>query len=88
MTLLRYSPNVYSSKKKLTIFLYVFTSFTHYTPDLLLLCVTTVQDIVRGDRDYMDDQTSRREMRKKISLDTTTSCNGSIARMITYDISG
>ena len=39
------------------------------------------------DRDYMDDQTSRREMREKIFLDTTTSCNSAIARMITYNAS-
>ena len=38
------------------------------------------------DRDYMDDQTSRREMKEKMSLDTTLleSCNSVIARMITF----
>ena len=51
---------------------------------LLLLCKT----LLGGDRDYTDDQTSRREMREKISLDTTTSRNRTRARMITYEASG
>ncbi len=34
----------------------------------LIYCVHSI----KGDCDYMDDQTSRKEMREKISLDTRT----------------
>ena len=63
---------------------------SYYTPDWLLLFVSIVREDTAGvgDRDYTDDQTSRREMREKISLDTTTSRNRTRARMITYEASG
>lgn len=74
-----------------THFLCCFTDTTHLT--YIVVCIiriTSNYGTIKywSDRNYMDDQTSRREMKEKISLDTATSSNTSIAWMITYDASG